>query len=312
MSREEVISWLLQGDVSLQYQVYRDLLGKDRKGLQERIAKEGWGLKFLEKRNPNGHWGKGFYQPKWISTHYTLLDLRNLNLNPGNEIVKESIDLVLNTGKAKDGGIPLGPSTTRHSDVCVNGMFLNYAAYFGSCEEDLISLIDMLLSEIMPDGGFNCKTRRTGATHSSLHSTISVLEGLSQFLKQGHSYRKAEILRAIKSAVEFMLVHRLFLSDRSGKIIHRDFLKLTFPSRWRYDILRGLDLLRVAEIPFDERMFPAIEVLLKKQNKDGTWNVQSKHPGKVHFEMERAGNPSRWNTLRAMRVMDMYGISKSV
>jgi hypothetical protein len=168
MDNQQIIDWLLEGDVSIQYQVWRDLLGSDKKKLQFRIANEGWGNKILSKRNSDGHWGDRFYQPKWISTHYTLLDLRNLNLPSNNEIVQETIELVLQNNMADDGGIQLGPSTSQHSDVCVNGMFLNYASYFKTPEKKLHSIIDSILNEIMPDGGFNCRTTRSGAKHSSL------------------------------------------------------------------------------------------------------------------------------------------------
>ena len=312
MDEKQIIKWMLKGDVSIQYQVYRDLLETDRKDLRDKISDEGWGKQFLYERKPNGHWGHRFYQPKWISTHYTLLDLRNLNTNPNNEDIKESIEQVLNNSKAKDGGIQLGPSTSHQSDICVNGMFLNYASYFKTSEERLLTIVDSLLNEIMPDGGFNCRTTRSGATHSSLHSTISVLEGLFEFQKAGFSYRKDDISKAIKSAEEFILIHRLFLSDRTGKIIHKDFLKLAYPSRWKYDILRGLDYFQRAERKWDGRMDEAIAVLLKKRNKNGTWNMQAAHPGEVHFEMEKAGKPSRWNTLRAMRVLKHFKINKKL
>ncbi|MEP3836012.1 MAG: hypothetical protein ABJM36_00090 [Algibacter sp.] len=303
MNEEQLIKWLLKGDVSIQYQVYRDLLGTDRMEIQDRISNEGWGKQFLSLRKPDGHWGDRFYQPKWISTHYSLLDLRNLNLNPNNILVKESIEQVLNTSKSEDGGIQLGPSTSQHSDVCVNGMFLNYASYFQTSEKRLRSIVDCLLNEIMPDGGFNCRTTRCGASHSSLHSTISVLEGLFEFQKAGFSYKKGDISRAIKSAEEFILIHRLFLSDRTGEIISKDFLKLSYPCRWKYDILRALDYFQSTRRKWDDRMNEAIGVLLKKRNNDGTWSMQAAYPGKVHLIMEQAGKPSRWNTLRAMRVL---------
>lgn len=308
MNKQQIIEWLLQGDVSIQYQVYRDLLGKERKDLQARIAHEGWGKQFLSKRKSNGHWGDRFYQPKWISSHYTLQDLRNLNLNPENETVKETINLVIDTCKANDGGIQLGPSTSTHSDICVNGMFLNYASYFNTNEQKLCSIVDSLLHEVMPDGGFNCRTTRSGAIHSSLHSTLSVLEGLLEFQKAGYTYRKKELQNARKSAEEFILLHQLFLSDRTGKIIQKDFLNIPYPSRWKYDILRALDYFQYSGSKWDERMNPSIQVILKKRNKDSTWNVQAKHPGKEHFEMERAGKLSRWNTLRAMRVLKHFKI----
>ncbi len=311
MNEQQIIEWLLEGDVAIRYQVYRDLLGNDRKDLQDRIANEGWGKQLLSKRKSNGHWGDRFYQPKWISTHYTLLDLCKLNINPDNGIAKETIELVLHSSKAADGGIRLGPSTSLHSDVCVNGMFLNYSSYFKTEEEKLSSIVDMILNEIMPDGGFNCITTGGGAKHSSLHTTISVLEGLNEFQKLGFTYRKKEIQSAKKSSEEFILLHQLFLSDRTGEIINKDFLKLTYPSRWKYDILRTMDYIQYAGIEWDERMRAALDVILKKKKKNGIWNMQASHPGQVHFVMEKAGKRSRWNTLRVLRVLKHFEMQES-
>lgn len=308
MGHQQIIDWLLEGDVSVQYQVWRDLVGYDKMELQARTANEGWGMKFLSKRHSDGHWGDRFYQPKWISTHYTLLDLRNLNLPSNNEVVKDTIELVLKNDKAEDGGIRLGPSTAQLSDVCVNGMFLNYATYFKTSEIKLQSVIDSILAEIMPDGGFNCRTTRSGAIHSSLHSTISVLEGFTEFQKTGYAYRKKEVSDAIKTGIEFILMHRLFLSDRTGEIIDKNFLKLTYPSRWRYDILRALDYFQYAGVKWDNRMTEALTYLNKKQNKDGRWNLQTAHAGHVHFMMEKAGKPSKWNTLRMLRIKKHFEI----
>ncbi len=303
MSHHHIVAWLLEGDPSIQYQVWRDLLGVEKEKLQESIATEGWGHTFLSKRHADGHWGDRFYQPKWISTHYTLLDLRNLNLpSKKNEVVQETIDKVLQQDKADDGGIRLGPSTMERSDVCVNGMFLNYASYFETPEIKLRSIVDSILGETMPDGGFNCRTTRSGATHSSMHSTISVLEGFAEFQKAGNTYRKDEIAAAITTGIEFLLLHQLFLSDRTGQIIDKNFLKLSYPCRWRYDILRAMDYFQYAGIQWDHRMTAAMTFLNKKQNKDGPWNMQAAHAGQVHFVMEQAGKPSRWNTLRMLRI----------
>ncbi|MEQ8518442.1 MAG: hypothetical protein RLN79_14210 [Cytophagales bacterium] len=306
MIESEIINWLLEGDVSIQYQVHRDLLRSERKDLQERISNEGWGEKILSKRSSKGYWGEAFYQPKWISSHYTLLDLRNLNLAPNNKIARESIELVSDQRKARDGGILLGPSTMIHSDVCVNAMFLNYASYFKMEEIKLQSIVDSILNEKMPDGGFNCMSTRSGAKHSSLHSTISVLEGFYEFLKSGFKYRDSDINEAIRSSEEFIFLHQFYLSDHSGKIIQKDFLKLAYPGRWKYDILRAMDYFRYSNHKWDARMEKALNQLLLKRNKNGTWNVQAAHPGKVHFVMEKVGKPSRWNTLRALRVLKKY------
>ncbi|RDG31914.1 MULTISPECIES: hypothetical protein [unclassified Oceanispirochaeta] len=303
---KQIINWLLEGDVSVQYQVYRDLLDINGTELQDRIEKEGWGQHYLSKRKSNLHWGDQFYQPKWISTHYTLLDLRNLNIRPDQTAVKETINNILKSNIALDGGIKLGPSTSHYSDVCVNGMFLNYASYFKSEERKLYSIVDSILNEVMPDGGFNCRTTRSGATHSSLHTTISVLEGLYEFQKSGFKYRKEEIKNNIDMAEEFILLHQLYLSDRTGEIINKAFIKIPYPCRWKYDILRALDYFQYTGKSLDFRMNKAIGIIQDKRNNDGTWVVNTAHPGQVHFTMEKAGKPSRWNTLRALRVFEHF------
>ncbi|MFP2994421.1 hypothetical protein ABN763_00855 [Spongiivirga sp. MCCC 1A20706] len=303
MSYNELINWLLLGDVSIQYQTHRDLLSVNKTDLQKRIAIEGWGAHFIQKQNANGYWGQGFYQPKWISSHYTLLDIRNLCIAPDTEIICRSIQRILEEHKANDGGIyPISGK----SDVCVNGMFLSYACYFRMPALQFHTIIDMLLSEVMKDGGFNCRSNRSGAKHSSLHSTISVLEGLTEYEKNDHDYRINEVKKVITDAKEFILLHKLFKSDRTGDIINNDFLRLSYPSRWRYDILRALDYFQYSKTKWDNRMQPAIDVLLQKRNKNGTWNLQAKHPGKIHFELEKAGKPSRLNTLRALRVLNHF------
>jgi len=305
MKNDGVLRWLLEGDVSIRYQVHRDLLGREKISLRDRIAKKGWGARFLSLRKKEGHWGQRFYQPKWISTHYTLLDLKNLAISPNNKQIKESISLALKTAKGQDGGIlPIGPD--RRSEVCVSGMFLNYAAYFQTDENELSSIVDFILSEYMNDGGFNCNSNRNGAVHSSLHTTISVLEGILEYKNNGYKYRIKDLLKAESTSREFILQHRLFRSHRTGEIIDKKMLMLSYSSRWKYDILRALDYFQFAGAKYDSRMDDAIQVLLKKRRSDDTWPLQAKHPGKVHFDMEKTGSPSRWNTLRALRVLRYF------
>lgn len=296
------IRWLLDGDVAIQYQVYRDLLAEDRPDLQSRIATEGWGQRFLSYRHPEGHWGQRFYQPKWISSHYTLLDLRYLCIAPDHPDIRASIGRILAEQIGTDGGI--NPSSVlQQSDTCINGMFLTYACYFGAPQPALQSIIDCVLGMQMPDGGFNCRLNRSGAVHSSVHTTISILEGIHEYACNGYTYRLEELLSMAADSREFLLQHRLYKSDRTGAIINKKFLMLSFPSRWYYDILRALVYFQSAEIAYDDRMQDAIDVLLQKQRKDGTWPVQARHPGQTHFDMEQTGKPSRWNTLRALRVL---------
>lgn len=305
MNETAHIDWLLAGDPAIGFQTYRDLLGEDRSDVQARISTEGWGAKFLACRNPDGSWGQRFYQPKWISSHYTLLDLKTLGIAPDHPLIRESILKVIAELKGPDGGILCSPAN-KASDVCVNGMFLNYASYFAMPKEHLHSIVDFLLAEHMKDGGFNCQSNHSGAHHSSLHSTISVLEGIQEYAQNGYGYRSKELLKAAETAREFILEHRFFKSDRTGEIIRKDFLKFAFPPRWYYNILRGLDHFRAAGAPWDDRMADAFGVLCAKRKQDGRWRVEAAHAGQVHFKMEQARQPSRWNTLLALRVLKAY------
>ena len=186
-------------------------------------------------------------------------------------------------------------------------MFLNYASYFGETESELRSIVDFLVGQQMADGGFNRFSNRRGAKHSSLHSTISVLEGFCQYRKNGYGYRVAELDRIAEDCLRFILLHKLFKSDRTGEIINPDFLKLPHPWRWKYNILRALDGFRSCAVPWDDRMQDAVEELARRRGKDGRWRAMATHPGAVHVTMEKVGQPGRWNTLIALRVLCHYG-----
>lgn len=238
------------------------------------------------------------------SSHYTLVDLRNLCI-PATLEIKKALALILATSIGPDGGI--NPSKDiEQSDVCINGMFLNYGCYFGTDEEKLRSVVDFIISQQLADGGFNCRLNRSGARHSSMHSTISVLEGIREYIAAGYAFRAEELNRIEGEAQEFLLRHRLFKSDHTGAVIHPSFLKLVYPPRWRYDILRALDYFQSVGYPYDERLQDALDILKEKRLSDGRWKTQAHHPGEVHFQMEQAGKPSRWSTLRCLRVLEYY------
>jgi len=304
---KNIIKWLLKGDVAIQYQTHRDLLGSNRDDLRASISSQGWGARFLACQNQDRHWGEKFYQPKWISTHYTILDLKNLGIVPENPRIRKTINMLLDEEIWVDGDGGINPSPNiKESDVCLNGMFLNYACYFKMDESRLQSIVDFIILQRMDDGGFNCPYNRFGAKHSSLHSTLSVLEGILEYSLNGYKYRITELKQAEATAREFILEHKLFLSSRTGAIINKNFIKLPYPTRWYYNILRALDYFRMSDFPFDERMQPAINELLKKRKLDGRWSLNANHPGQTHFEMEKVGKHSRWNTLRALRVLNKF------
>ncbi|MDJ1008980.1 MAG: hypothetical protein QNJ13_14275, partial [Paracoccaceae bacterium] len=227
-----LINWLTSGDVAVAYQARRDLLDDARPALQARIATEGWGRAMLDAHLPSG-WGERFYQPKWTSSHYTLLDLRLLELAPDHPIAQAEVARILAEERRPDGGVGPGRPIAA-SDVCVNGMVLNYASYFGAPEAELRRIVDFIACQQMGDGGFNCRKNRSGARHSSVHSTASVIEGIASYLDAGYAYRADELRAMAEEGLEFLLLHRLFRSDRTGDVINPAFLRLPYPWRWFY------------------------------------------------------------------------------
>jgi hypothetical protein len=303
----ELIKWLNQGDISIQYQTHRDLLGNDNQELRDRISNEGFGKKLLSLQQKDGHWGGGFYHYKWINTHYTLLELRRLNIKPNKRIMDVLYHILLNC-KTDDGGITPNSEVWKFSDVCINGMSLFVMCYFGIDENSLKSIIDFIIKQQLPDGGFNCNYNylKYGAKHSSLHSTVSLIEGINEYLNNGYKYKEDELRKIRSEAIEFILIHKMFKSDKTDEIIKKSFTMLSYPPRWKYDILRAFEAFMNAQIDYDERMNDALDIIFKKKRKDGTWPVQAKHQGRVHFDMEKIGGSSRWNTLRVLRVLKYF------
>jgi hypothetical protein len=215
MNYAQMVHWLLAGDVAIQYQIHRDLFGVNRTDLQARIPTEGWG---------NNSWINSGPMVTGEIASTTQMDLYSLHL-AGSEnagmpqdlpMVKGVLTEILQHNKSADGGI--NPHTgIGDSDVCINGMFLSYGCYFGVPAQDLESVIDFSLSQKMPDGGFNCRSNRSGAVHSSVHTTLSMLEGFWEYERQGYQYRLGELQAARKNCLEFLLMHRLFRSDHTGR-----------------------------------------------------------------------------------------------
>lgn len=302
-----MLTWLRAADVAVHYQLERDLLHREVPELRARIAREGRGAALLAARGADGHWGRGFYQPKWTSSHYTLLELKTIGLSPDHPAARETVDLVLAHEKGPDGG--LNPSRTiRQSDACVNGMALGYASYFGASTQQLADVVDFLMRQRMPDGGFNCRLNRGGATHASVHTTLSVLEGITEYRRRGHLHRAAELGVVQDEAVAFLLRHRLYRSERTGEPMDAEFTRLHFPARWHFDILRCLDALADAGVAHDRRMDDALAVIERRRLADGTWAANRAYPGEAHVPPTPAGRPDPWVTLIALRVRAAYPV----
>lgn len=301
--RKSVIDWLLDSDPSIRWQVMRDLLNESGEvvaGERSRIASEGWGARLLDLQDLDGQWGGGPYIfPGWISTTDTLLLLRDLGLDPANERTRRAIDLVRDNS---DWGPEFDNAPYFEGEVepCINGRVLAIGAYFGEASD---RLVDRLLSEQLEDGGWNCEAPRS--KRSSFHSTICILEGLLEY--ENAKGATTAMTDARLRGQEYLLERSLFRSLSTGEVINPDWTRLSFPTRWHYDILWGLDYLRRAGVEPDQRVAKAIDLVEKKQDKNGRWPLENPHAGEVHFELEDgAGEPSRWNTLRALRVLNWY------
>ena len=305
----EVVAWLLEGDVAVQFRTRRDLLGRHDQDLQDRIAVEGVGAALLRGRGPDGHWGRGFYQPKWTSTHYTLLELKNLGLSAAHPAARRAVRLILQADRAPDGGLK-ATKGEQPSDACVNGMALNYLTYFGGDQQRLAGVVDFLLRQQVPDGGFNCRLNRGGARHSSLHTTVSVIEGITQYERSGYEYRLAALRAARADASDFLLRHRLYRSERTGEVINPAFTLLHHPARWHFDVLRGMEALADSGVMHDERMDDALDLLGSRRGTDGRWVASRPYPGQTHVA-RAASDADRWVSLVALKVLNAYAAADS-
>jgi hypothetical protein len=303
-ARSSVIEWLLEGDPSIRWQVLRDLEAAPERMWrkeQERVATDGWGAELLSYRDSEGRWTPRLYGRKWISTTYSLVLLRQLGLPGADTRAVVSCRLFLEEGLGADGGINVSV-TKPNSDVCVTAMVVALLYWFQVEDERREGLLRFLLAQQMPDGGWNCEQP---SEHGSFHTTCSVLEALRQSLVSGAPGPSA-LEAAEARGRDFFLTHRLFRSHRSGEVASPQFLRFSFPPRWHYDVLRGLDYFWSAGALSDQRLQDAIEVVAGKRRADGTWPLQQRWPGETWFEMEKVGAPSRWNTLRAMRVLEAW------
>jgi hypothetical protein len=314
------LQWLLNGDPAIRWQALRDLAGASERAVErerKKVARDGWGARLLAKQDPDGRWASGettdagLYSPKWTSTTYTMLLLRDFGLPPNHRAARKACTVLLDQGLQPDGGINYGiwAKWLRKGETCITGMVLSVLAYFQFDDDRLDKVAGHLLEQQMPDGGWNCR-RHAGATHSSVNTTISALEGLRHY--ELHRRRRLKAVReAQRRGREFLLVHRLFRSHRTGAIIKPVFVRFAFPPRWHYDILRALDYFQAVDAPRDPRLTDAIDIVRSTQREDGRWLLQQVYKGKTYFELERQGAPSRWNTLRALRVLKWWDGVKS-
>jgi hypothetical protein len=309
-TKVSVLDWLLDSDPAIRWQVMRDLQGDptDVVGAERaRVANEGWGAELLDLQDDEGSWDGGTYRPGWVddekpffdawtATHFSLQALRDFGVDPHDPRARGALSLVREnvTWDVNDA-----PYFAGEIEPCINGVALAVGAYF---EEDVDRIVDRLIADSLDDGGWNCWAEY-GAKVSSFHTTICVLEGLAAWEEAGG---ESDAVGEARSAGEEYLLERGLLRSRStGRVIDPRFTMFSFPTRWYYDVLRGLDYFRVVFPTPDDRCAEVLELVADKRGRDGRWALENSHQGPTHFEMEGPdGFPSRWNTLRAKRVLD--------
>ncbi len=308
-----VIEWLLDSDPAIRWQVLQDLLGAPAEEVtieRARVVTEGMGARLLAIQGTDGRWGGVAWNHGWNSTMHVLLLLRDFGLDPASEQARRAVALVRERVTWKGCGPPEcddNPFFAGEIEPCINGQVAAAGAYFG---QDVRSIIERLLAEQLPDGGWNCEAEY-GSTRSSFNTTICVLEALLEYeLRFGNS---PEVTEARLRGQEYLLERRLFRRKSTGEVIERDrksdgvWIRFAFPTWWHYDVLRGLDYLRRAGVAPDERVAEAIELVESRRDAEGRWPLDIRYPGVLPVEMgEVEGQPSRWNTLRALRVLDWY------
>ncbi|HTJ72762.1 MAG TPA: squalene cyclase [Actinospica sp.] len=329
------VGWLLDGDPAIRWQVMRDITdapAAEVEAERARVVSEGWGAQLLALQLPTGQWTaespdfsssealewwrsigaarQGTLFPEGTSTTTSLVLLRDFGTSADAPAVRRAVDLVRERVQWEHEGEPYFEGET---EPCINGRAVAIGAYFG---QDVSSLVQRLLSEQMDDGGWNCE-QENGSTRGSFHTTINVLEGLLEYEQAATDESEAAVVRAARLRGEEYLVSRGMLRRRStGQVIDVDrkteesaaWAQFSYPTFWHYDALRGLDYLRAAGALPDERLSEAVDLVESKRDADGLWALENPHTERLHFAMdEGVGKPSRWNTLRALRVLRWYG-----
>ena len=313
-----VIDWLLDSDPSIRWQVMRDLTGAPAGQVaaeRGRVASEGVGASLLALQADDGRWGGAAWNRGWNSTMHVLMLLRELGLDPRSEQARRAVGLVRDRVTWQGCGPQECDGNSFFEgevEPCINGQVGAVGAYFGL---DVRNIVDRLLTEQLPDGGWNCEAPNR-STRSSFNTTICVLEALLEHERAGG--RTSEVTGARLRGQEYLLERRLFRRRSTGEVIERDrkggasWTRFAFPTWWHYDVLRGLEYLCSAGTTPDERVAEAIELVVSKRSGDARWPLDTRYPGVMPVETDEGqGRPSRWNTLRALRVLRWYERSDS-
>ncbi len=331
--------WLLEGDPAIRWQVLRDLVqapADEVAAERARVEHEGWGARLLGARAADGLWADGACFPgtagfaadtaralaageppppfpslddapaaepgqPWTATFPVLLDLCDLGVPPDSAVMQETARLVQRNARWEYDGLPFFGG---EADCCINAGTVLIGSYLGV---DVTPVVQRLLIDQMPDGGWNCWAE-TRPAPGSFASTLDVVDA---FLRWERATGGTDAVREARArGEEYLLQRHLFRSLRTDELVNPEWLQFSNPPRWHYDVLKATAYFAYRGGVPDPRLSDAVEHVRAKRGHDGRWLLENTHQGAVHFHFEEPdGTPSRWNTLRALRVLRWYDAS---
>ena len=320
MENQWLLSWLLDSDPALRWQVERDLAAEPSQvweATRARVATEGYGARLLALQGADGQWAGGAYFPSngfhgpqaddadgqpWTATTWSLNALREWGLDSSVLRERRTAELLEENCRWEYDDLPYWGGEV---DCCINGYTLANGLWLGA---DVAGLVDWFLDHRLADGGWNCEWE-DGSTRSSFHSTLNSLRGLLAYdvITGGTQATRA----ARRLGEEYLLQRALLRTLSTSEVVGPWVGHFTYPFRWVYSALNATDYFREAalsdDVAPDPRMTDAIELVRRARQPDGTWLRDEPHAGQVWFDVDVAtGEPSKWLTLYGTRVLDWW------
>jgi len=334
---ESPINWLFEEtDPSIRYFVLRDIFDKRENDFQVMTAKlaiSGSRIvkRILQKMKPQGYWEEPTdpYNPKYKSSYWQIMTLSQLGMDRSDERVEKACEyifqfqheeggfsshstetalreytLLLEKGKMPPSNEWVQSKIFEHQYSCLTGNIVAALSRIGYVNDLRVNrALEWLVKIQNEDGGWLCPYWKAHVRdkHSCFYGTIGPLEAFSEVKKE---YWNKKIKRSVEKGAEFLLMHHLFKADHHNyEVINQSWLKFSFPWFYGYNILRGLDILTKLGHLDDKRLNDALEILLKKRQKDGKWILENAPIGRMQVNIEAKGRSSKWITLIALRIL---------
>jgi hypothetical protein len=343
--KESPMEWLLdKSNPSIRYFALRDLLSKSEDTDEVAAAKKAIPestivRKILDKQDPRGYWEEpnSPYLPKYKSSYWTIMVLSRLGIDRANEKVARACEFIFRFQHDEGGfssdsaekasmeyeyrrrkGKTLPPKSEFVSSLvyesqltCLTGNMAAALIRLGY-EDDprLKKALKWLVKVQNADGGWLCPYWKAHVRdkHACFMGTICPAEAFGEVSENN---RTKDMKETVSRAAGFFLMHRLFKADHHNySVINKSWLELSYPWFAGYNTLRGLDVLTKLGYSKDERLCDASGVLLQKRQSNGSWILENSPEGRMQANIEKKGQPSKWITMIALRVLKRLAMSQ--